>query len=145
MRHSRRQNRYKRYQGSKGHYRKFRNQVDSLAATGTIYRSRQGIFMGVCRGVAEHFDISVFWVRGLVVMAFLFSGFWPMGVLYIIAGLLLKLEPVMTLESGENQDFYDSDTASRTAAIQKIKGKFDNINRRIQRMEDTVTSRDFEF
>ena len=145
MRHSRRQNRHKRFQGSKGHYRKFQSRVNSLAATGTIYRSRQGIFMGVCRGVADHFDLSVFWVRAVVVMAFLFTGFWPMGVFYITAGLLLKLEPVTPLENGTDPEGHAFPSASRSASIQRIKEKFDNINRRIQRMEDTVTSRDFEF
>jgi phage shock protein C len=129
----------------KTQYGRFRERVDTLASTNGIYRSRQGIFMGVCRGLAEHFNFSVFWMRTIVFIMFLFTGFWPMGVLYIIAGLLLKLEPVMPLENETDQEFYQSYTTSRESAIQRLKRKFDNIDRRIQRMEHTVTSREFDF
>ena len=27
------------------------------------YRSRRGVILGVCRGIAEHADVSLFWVR----------------------------------------------------------------------------------
>lgn len=124
---------------------RFRDQVDVLAGAGGIYRSRRGIFMGVCRGVAEHFNLSVFWVRALVFITFLFTGFWPMGILYLVAGLVLKLEPVIPLENDTDQEFYQSYTTSRSSAIQRIKRKFENIDRRIQRMEDTVTSREFDY
>jgi len=110
-----------------------------------MYKSRQGLFMGVCRGIAEHFHLSVFWTRAVVFGLFLFTGFWPVGVMYIVAGLLLSPEPVVPLETESDQEFYNSYTSSRSAAIQRIKRKFENIDRRIQRMEHTVTSREFDF
>jgi phage shock protein C len=125
-------------------YGRLRNQVNSITSTSGVYRSRQGILMGVCRGIAQHFNFSVFWVRMIVFLLFLFTGFWPVGVLYIVAGLILKMEPVIPLENDEDQEFYQSYTNSRESAIQRVKRKFDNIDRRIQRMEHTVTSRDFE-
>ncbi|OQY51384.1 MAG: envelope stress response membrane protein PspC [Desulfobacteraceae bacterium 4572_89] len=136
--------RYKGFDRTRNHYGRFRDQVDMIASTSGIYRSRRGIFMGVCRGLAEQFNFSVFWVRTIVLLLFLFTGFWPIGVLYIIAGLLLKMEPVIPLENETDQEFYQSYTTSRESAIQRIKRKFDNIDRRIQRMEHTVTSREFE-
>lgn len=141
MRHHRRNG----FRRCKGHYGRFRERVDVLAGSSGIYRSRRGIFMGVCRGLAEHFNFSVFWMRTIVFIAFLLTGFWPIGVLYIIAGLLLKPEPVIPLENETDQEFYQSYTSSRSSAIQRIKRKFDNIDRRIQRMEHTVTSREFDY
>jgi phage shock protein C len=128
----------------KNHYSRFKDRIDVITSATGIYRSRRGIFMGVCRGVAEYFNFSVFWLRIIVFLLFLFTGFWPIGVLYIIAGLLLKMEPVIPLENETDQEFYQSYTNSRESAIQRIKRKFDNIDRRIQRMEHTVTSREFE-
>ena len=32
-----------------------------------LYRSRRGIICGVCRGVAEYLDFSVFWTRAVTV------------------------------------------------------------------------------
>jgi len=125
-------------------YGRFRNQVDIITSTSGIYRSRQGILMGVCRGLAQHLNFSVFWLRMIVFLLFLFTGFWPVGVLYIVAGLILKMEPVIPLENDQEQEFYQSYTNSRESAIQRVKRKFDNIDRRIQRMEHTVTSREFE-
>ena len=136
---------HKGFNKGRDHFGRFRQQVDDIAATSGLYRSRRGLFMGVCRGIAEHFHFSVFWMRVIVFALFLFTGFWPVGVMYIVAGLLLRLEPVIPLENETDQEFYHTYTSSRSAAIQRIKRKFENIDRRIQRMEHTVTSREFDF
>lgn len=94
--------------------------------------------------MAEHFGLSVFWVRAAVLLIFVFTGFWPIGVIYIIAGLLLKPAPVVPLQNQDDQEFYESYTASRESALQRLKRKFENIDQRIRRMEHTVTSRDFD-
>jgi len=129
----------------RGRYGGFRQRIDRLTAAEGFYRSRRGIIFGVCRGLAEHFNFSVFWTRVLVLVLFLFTGFWPVSVLYLVAGLLLKPEPVIPLENKSDEEFYQSYTRSRSSAIQRIKRQFDNIDRRIQRMEDTVTSKEFDF
>ena len=30
-----------------------------------LYRSRDGMLAGVCRGIADYFDLSVFWLRAI--------------------------------------------------------------------------------
>ena len=141
-------NRYHRTgKGMRGRTRPsgFSQRMDRLTAAEGFYRSRRGIIFGVCRGLAEHFNFSVFWTRILVFVLFLFTGFWPLGVLYLGAGLLLKPGPVIPLENESDEEFYHSYTRSRSSAIQRIKKKFNNIDRRIQRMEHTVTSKEFDF
>ena len=133
---------FKRY---KRHYKGLRDRLETLASSRGIYRCRSGIFMGVCRGLAEYFNLSVFWVRIITLVLFLFTGFWPVGVMYIVAGLLVKMEPVSPLRDEKDQEFYDSYTHSKQSAIQRIKRKFENIERRIQRMEHTVTSKEFDW
>jgi phage shock protein C len=125
-------------------YRRFRDRVADITGDRRIYRSRRGILLGVCRGLAEHFDLSVFWVRAAVLLIFLFTGFWPVGVIYIIAGLMLKPGPMVPFQNENDQEFYQSYTTSRESALQRLKRKFDNIDQRIRRMEHTVTSRDFD-
>lgn len=124
---------------------RFRKHIKRMTSDNGFYRSRQGVFLGVLKGLANHFNISVFWLRAFAVIAFLFTGFFPVVVFYIIAGLVLKIEPVSPLHDEDDREFYDSYTQSRKAAIQRIKRKFDNIERRIQRMEHTVTSKDFNW
>lgn len=112
---------------------------------GGLYRSRNGIILGVCRGVAEYFDFSVFWARTIVLILFLFSGFWPIAALYFIAALLMKPEPVIPIQTDDQQEFYDSYVYSRKGATDRLKRRYDNLDRRIQRMEHTVTAREFDW
>ncbi len=134
-----------KFKNCKSRYNRFRDKIETMTSSRGVYRSRKGILMGVCRGFAEFFDLNVFWVRVIAFLLFLFTGFWPIGVIYIVAGLLLKVEPVTPLRSEKDEEFYDSYTRSRQSAIQRIKRKFENIERRIQRMEHTVTSREFDW
>jgi phage shock protein C len=112
---------------------------------GGLYRSRDGVLLGVCRGIAEYFDLSVFWVRAITVVVFLFSGFWPIMGLYFLAALLMKPEPVLRIETDDQQEFYDSYVSSRKGAIDRVKRRYDSLERRIQRMEDAVTNREFDW
>jgi phage shock protein C len=129
----------------KRHYRGFRDKIKTLGSSRGIYRSRRGLFMGVCRGLSEFFNFNVFWVRMITLFMFLITGFWPIGVMYIVAGLILKVEPATPLRNEKEEEFYDTYTYSKQSALQRIKRKFDNIERRIQRMEHTVTSREFDW
>ena len=112
---------------------------------GGLYRSRNGVVLGVCRGVAEYFDFSVFWTRAIVLIVLFFSGFWPIMALYFIAALLMKPEPVIPIESDDQQEFYNSYMYSRKGAIDRLKRRYENLERRLQRMEHTVTAKDFDW
>lgn len=103
------------------------------------------MIMGVCKGLADYFDFSVTWIRIIAVLLFLFTGFWPVVVLYVLAGLLMKPEPAVPFSSEADQEFYDSYAGSRTNALARLKRKFEHLDRRIRRMEDVVTSRDYDW
>ena len=110
-----------------------------------LYRSRRGLILGVCRGIAEYFDFSLFWTRVITFLIFLFSGFWPVVVLYFVAAILMKPEPVIPIQDEGQQEFYDSYVHSRRSAADRIKRRYKNLERRIQRMEDLVTTREFDW
>ena len=112
---------------------------------GALYRSRHGIFLGVCRGIAEYFDFSVFWVRFAALALFFFTGFWPTAVIYFIAAFLMKPEPVIPIDSEDEQEFYDSYVHSKEMAAERIKRRYENLERRIQRLEHTVTKPEFNW
>ena len=97
---------------------------------GGLYRSRNGLVLGVCRGIAEHFDFSVFWARAIVLILLFFSGLWPIMALYFIAALLMKPEPVIPIESDDQQEFYNSYIYSRKGAIDRLKRRYENLERR---------------
>ena len=112
---------------------------------GGMYRSRNGIIFGVCRGLAEHFDFSVFWARVIAVAFLLVSGFWPAIGLYLIASLLMKPAPVVAIENEAEQEFYNSYANSRHLAAHRLKRRYENLERRIRRMEHMVTAREFDW
>ena len=112
---------------------------------GGMYRSRHGIILGVCRGIAEYFDFSIFWVRAITIILLLFSGLWPIMALYFIAALLMKPEPVLPLHTDEEQEFYDSYVHSPKGAADRLKRRYERLERRIRRMEHAVTSREFDW
>ena len=110
-----------------------------------FYRSRNGVILGVCRGVADYYDFSVFWIRIGMLIVFLLSGFWPVIGIYLAAALLMKPEPVREVSSEDEKEFYDSYISSPRSAAQRLKKKFRDLDRRIRRMEDTVTGKDYEW
>jgi len=62
---------------------------------GGPYRSRKPMICGVCRGVAEHFDISIFWTRVFTFLVFWFTGIFPVALVYLCLALLMKREPLL--------------------------------------------------
>lgn len=112
---------------------------------GGIYRARDGVFLGVCKGIAEYFDFSVFWVRIAMVTVFIFSGFWPVIGIYLVAAFFMKPRPVRPVESEDEQEFYDSYVNTPRNAAQRLRKKFNELDGRIRRMEDKVTGREYEW
>jgi phage shock protein C len=110
-----------------------------------IYRSRSGILLGVCKGLAEHFDFSVFWTRVIALILLFVAGFLPAIGLYLLAALLMKPEPVIPIGNPAEKEFYDSYAHSRQGAVQRLKRRYENLQRRIQRMEHIVTSAEYDW
>lgn len=113
--------------------------------SGLPYRSRHGIFFGVCRGLAQHFDFSIAGMRLLFVAGALITGIWPMLAGYLLAALLMRIEPILPLANDADAEFYNSYTTSRKMALLRLKNTYVHLERRIQRLESTVTSRDYDW
>lgn len=109
------------------------------------YRSRRGLILGVCRGLSEYFGVRVKWVRIGAVIALIATGFWPATAIYLLTAYFMKLEPYLPLESALEEEFYNSYTSSRTMALHRLKREYDTLNRRLQRMEGVVTSKEFRW
>jgi len=136
--------------GNSGGYRPHatgagRTQTDRKTAGRGMYRSRGGIVAGVCQGLADHYGFSVFWLRVIVVVLLFMSGIWPVLFVYFLASLVMKPEPVRPIQTEDEQDFYDSYVHSRPSAARHLKRRFEALDSRLQRMEDTVTGREFEW
>ena len=110
-----------------------------------LYRSRDGIIFGVCRGVADYFDFSAFWIRAILIVAIILTGFWPVIGIYLLAALLMKSEPGATGKNEFKTTSRCSYSRNRHETSQRLKRKWRHLEKRIRRMEDKVTSREFDW
>lgn len=106
----------------------------------TLYRSRNGLFFGVCKGLANYTKISTFWIRFAIVLAALITAFWPMVLIYIVAAIFMKPEPMIEPENTEDWEFYQTYTSNRGIALRSLKEKFEALERRTRQVESVVTS-----
>ena len=102
-----------------------------------LYRSRRGMLFGVCRGLAEYFDFSVGATRLLVFLAFLFTGFFPVGLVYLILAFVMKKEPAYLRYPACAE--YVSVTPAR------LSRRFEGLDQRIQNIETIVTRRGYDW
>jgi phage shock protein C len=110
-----------------------------------LYRARDGLILGVCKGLARYFDLRVAWVRLAAVAALLLTGFWPAGLVYLIMGLVMKPAPALPPADEEAEEFYHSYADSRAQAVHRLRRTYSSLERRLRRLEDLVTSRDFSW
>lgn len=143
-REERRERRRERYEARR-EGRTMRRHQEYGERGSTLYRSRSGMVCGVCKGIAQYYGFDVFWTRAGAVALALMTAFWPCVFLYVIAAMVMKPEPVLPLESEEDEEFYNSYSGSRTMALHRLKRTYDNLDRRIQRLESAVTARDFDW
>ncbi len=120
------------------------SRYNSISRRG-LCRSRDGIILGVCRGIADYFSFSVFWIRAIVVVVFILTGFWPIIGIYILAALLMKSEPDVPGRSGSKENSYGRYTRARHDTAERFKRKWRHLEKRIRTMEDKVTSREFDW
>jgi len=113
--------------------------------TRRLYRSRNGRIFGVCRGIAEYFDFSVTVVRVLAIVGSVMTGIWTGVFAYLVAAMILKPEPMLPIETEDDAEFYNSYAGSRSMAIHRLKRAYDNLDRRIQRMETMVTAKSYDW
>lgn len=106
------------------------------------YRALDGLILGVCKGVAEYFGVSVFWLRFAAVVITLLTGLWPIVGIYLVAALLMKPEPVLPFENESDEEFYNTFASSRRMALHRLQRTYERLERRIARMESIVTDRE---
>ncbi len=120
------------------------SRYNSMSRRG-LYRSRNGVLLGVCRGVADYLDFSVFWIRAIAVILFIFTGFWPIVGVYILAALLMKSDPAKSVGTASKQRSGDRQHCTRNDTAERLRRKWKYLEKRIRRMEDKATSQEFDW
>ena len=102
----------------------------------------RGVIAGVCAGVAEYFDWNVRLLRAILVVGFIFSGFFPIVVAYAVLWYVLDPLPEGSAASFEAPAAREAPT--RPASMTEIKARFERLDQRLQNIEECVTDREFE-
>lgn len=84
------------------------NHFDDESRSQRIYRdSESGVILGVCAGIAEHFDWPLWLTRvGALVLGWFFTV--PAVIAYLVAALLMPERPLRYYGDGDERTFWQS-------------------------------------
>jgi len=109
-----------------------------------LYRSRHGVLLGICRGVSDYFNLPVFWIRFALIILFLISGFFPIVLLYVLAGLIMKKEPASSEENRCN-DRYSCYADRYNDNSRDFKKRLDRLKNKIREAESNMSYREYQW
>ena len=105
-----------------------------------LYRSRNGMLLGICQGIADWRDLPVFAVRLIFVIICLVTAVAPCVIIYLLLGLILPIEPRGAYRNDRSENTnYDNFRKNGKATMDDIKSEFDNLKSRVNKMEDEAT------
>jgi phage shock protein C len=105
-----------------------------------LYRSRNGMLLGICQGIADWRDLPVFVVRLIFVVICLATAVAPCVIIYLLLGLIIPLEPRGAYRHSKADDnYYENFKKNGKATMDDIKNEFDNLKSRVNKMEDEAT------
>jgi len=116
-----------------------------------------GWIAGVCAGIAEYFDWNVRLLRLILAVTFIFSGFFPIVVVYLILWYVLEegapgssVDPNFA-PAGAPMPGGGMATATgpampvtRPPTMAEVHARFARLDERLRNIEECVTDREFE-
>ena len=117
----------------------------AMPARRRLYRSRHGMIFGVCRGLAEYGQLSVFWVRVILVALTLLTWILPFVILYTVAAFLMKPESTLDPAAEEDWRSYCTFACTQSIALAQLKRELDQVEYRILRLERDDSARQYDW
>lgn len=130
--------RFKDYQ-SNTHGRGFTAQLKTYGP----FRAKDGVIFGVAKGLADHFHWSVGLVRLIIILSAVFLFLWPTIIAYLVAALLMSPAPEGQLDSQEERDIWLQTQLDPGAAMEQLARRAGTVEKRLRRLEDFITSREY--
>ena len=105
-----------------------------------FYLDKQnGMFMGVCSGIADYTGIDVVWVRVATVLSVFIIG-WTL-LAYFIIGFIADKRPYGLYSDRDDEKFWQGVRANPARSTRDVRAKFRDIDRRLADIEIYYTSR----
>ena len=102
----------------------------------------RGVIAGVCAGIAEYFDWNVKLLRALLVVFFIFSGAFPILVIYAVLWYAMDPAP-----AGTAYPFAEGpapEAPRRPVSTTEVHARFARLDERLRNIEECVTDKEFE-
>lgn len=111
-------------------------------ARSKLYRARHDrIIFGVCQGIADWRDLDVRYIRLILILLAIFTGFFPFVFAYLVAGLIIPQEP----RGRRHEDIGERYRNARRTTVNDIKQDFEDLKNRVNRMEDEAIDKEKEW
>ncbi|MGK9167890.1 envelope stress response membrane protein PspC [Inquilinus limosus] len=109
-----------------------------------LYRDPEnGVFLGVCAGIAAYFGISAGKVRlGAVILGLIF--FPHILIAYLAAAVFLKRRPTLLYRNPDEEAFWRSVSVQPADTFSAIRHNFRELEQRLAGLERYVTSSEFK-
>jgi phage shock protein C len=109
-----------------------------------LYRDTEnGMLAGVCAGIADYFGFSARGVRWLFALSCFFM-LPAVFICYVVAAFVLPRKPVGLYRSPGEETFWRTVRRDPHYAVGDIRGKFRDLDTRLQGLEQYVTSPRFD-
>jgi len=103
----------------------------------------RGWIAGVCAGIAENVGVDPAVIRVVAVISLVFFVV-PALVAYVALAIILPVRPPSLFASTEEAGFWRGLRSRPQTMLEKTAVQFRDLDRRLARMEEAVTSRDFD-
>jgi phage shock protein C len=112
-----------------------------------LYRNKHDAMVaGVCSGIAEYAGFNRKGTRLAIALLTLFPPLTAfMLVSYFVLALVLPVKPIDLYETKEQEEFWQGVNQAPSDVFGSLRHRFRELNRRLEKMEAYVTSKEFEF
>lgn len=110
-------------------------------ATKKLYRSNQGKIFGVATGLAEWRDLNADMVRLIVFIVVLSTGVFPGALFYLVAALIIPMNPEGQTIEGE---YYDASKASSKnyRSDEDLQREYERLKKKVEDMENDIFNKE---
>lgn len=115
----------------------------NLPVTGP-FRSKNGLLLGVIQGFAEHWRMSPFVLRAMVILLAIFTAFWPVVIVYLVSAFILPARPANLPLTERQKEIVLLSRANPEAVFEGLENRLKGLDAKVRRLEDIVTSKSFQ-
>jgi phage shock protein C len=114
----------------------------TMSVTGP-FRSKKGLLLGVVQGLAEHWRMSPFTLRVIIILASVCLAFWPTVIVYLVAALIMPPQPESPPANERQRQLMIMSAANPKALVDQLENRLEQLEGKARRLEDIVTSKSF--